>query len=768
MEQIFASNMHCAACKGNIETRLKKINGVMEVNANLVTNVIKVRYNEKLVNDEMIIEACKEVGYKLEIIQDEIADDNSSKKSKRDVVKLVIGGLLLAILMFLTMSHMYPDLVHPAFKNPNYILPLIELGLTLIIIGIFSSYYINGFKSLIKLSPNMDSLIFLGSFFSLVYSIYLIAKLIISPDSYSVFEHEPGKIMFHNYLDSAAMILVIVSIGKFIENLSKRKAKSTINELLKLRPQYANVIIGDEVKKVETKNLKSGDKVIIKEGETIPLDGIIITGTTSVDESLLTGESLPVFKDEGDEVIGGSINKDGSITVLIDKTKKENVLNRIISLVMEANNMDTKLTRKVDKVAKIFVPVVMAIALITFFIWLTIDLTLGKVMFPNNFTSVFDEAFTFGVSVLVVSCPCALGLATPISLLVGSSVFAKRGVLVNKSEAIESIKDVDTIVLDKTNTITNGKLSVVKKEILTKKDSTLIRIKTIEQFSTHPLSEGIVESLKDLDTLDRSFSMIRNIPGKGVKGIYSDETIFIGNLSLLNEFCDDTKKEEILKSVDGNDGLLTIFAFTKTEILAIFHMKDELKPNAKEFIAEIKKTFKRVILLTGDNEIIAKNIAKEVGIEEVISEVKPLDKGNIIKSLKSEGHIVMMVGDGVNDSLALTESNVGVGLAKGSDVALASSDFILMNSNLDDILDIINVSKRIRTNISFNLLWAFIYNVIFIPLAAGSMSSLGVMLSPMYASLLMALSSVTVCLNSLTLFITSKRKDKTDVVKETI
>lgn len=758
MEQIFSSNMHCAACKGNIEIRLKKIDGIIDVNANLVTNVIKVKYNEKKVNDEIIIEACKEIGYKLEVLEDESLEFNSSKKGKYDVVKLVIGSILLAILMFLTMSHMYPNLIIEQFKEPIYLLPLIELGITFVIIAIFNSYYINGFKSLIKLSPNMDSLIFLGSFFSLAYSIYLIIKLIISPESYYIYGEANGKIMFHNYLDSAAMILVIVSIGKFIELLSKRKAKSTINELLKLRPKFANVLIGNEVKRIETKFLKSGDKIIVKEGETIPMDGSIISGTTSVDESLLTGESLPIFKDEGDEVIGGSINKDGSITVLIDKSKKENVLNRIISLVMEASNMDTKLTRKVDKVAHVFVPIVVVIAIITFAIWLIVDFSLGRVTFPNHFTSIFDEAFTFGVSVLVVSCPCALGLATPISLLVGSSVFAKKGILVNKSESIELIKNIDTIVLDKTNTITNGKLTVVRKQIFTNEEIDLIRIKTIEQFSTHPLSEGVVESLKDIKELDKTFNLIKNVPGKGVKGIYKDTTIYISNASLLEECCNDIKKDKILKSIDVNEGLLTIFAFKENEILGIFYLKDELKPNAKTFIKEIKTKFKRVILLTGDNKIIAQNIANEVGIDEVISEVKPLDKGDVIKRLKEEGHQVMMVGDGVNDSLALTESDVGVGLAKGSDVALASSDFILMNSNLEDILDIINISKRIRTNISFNLLWAFIYNVVFIPLAAGSMSAFGIMLSPMYASLLMALSSVTVCINSLTLFITSKKR----------
>ena len=764
MEKIFNSNMHCAGCKGNIEAALKKLDGVLEVNANLVNNVVKVRYNEKKVSEEDIINACKSVGYKLEVI-DEDEQYSKEKSYKFDIIKLIIGIVLLLPLMFFSMSDMYPGLIPDSFKEPIYLLPVIELVLTLIIIGVFFNYYISGFKSLIKLSPNMDSLIFLGSLFSLIYSVYFIIKLIIAPSDYYIYEASAGKIMFHTYLDSAAMILVIVSIGKLIENLSKRKARSTINELLKLRPKYANLIKENEIVKVETKFLKAGDKIIIKEGETIPLDGVIINGSTSVDESLLTGESLPIYKEEGDKVIGGSVNKDGSITVLIDKSKKDNVLNKIISLVMEASNMDTKLTRKVDKVSRIFVPIILVISVIVFCIWLGIDYgaNSGNAILNTHFTSAFDEAFSFAISVMVVSCPCALGLATPISLLVGSSIFAKNGILVNKSEAIENMKEIDCLVLDKTNTITNGKLTVNDYVIFTKNPAKLNRIFTIEKYSTHPLSEGIATLLQDKASLEKDFTIVSNVPGKGVKGVYKDEIIYIGNESLVNEFYKGEENNILIEklSIYKKEGTLPIIAFTEKEIFALFSLKDELKKDAKEFIKEVKKSFKKVVLLTGDNEIIAHNIAEEVGIEEVIANVKPDGKGEVIKKLKEENYHVMMVGDGVNDSIALTLADVGVGIAKGSDVALASSDFILMNDDLLDILDIIKISKKIRINISFNLLRAFLYNVVFIPVAAGAFASLHFVLSPMYASMLMALSSVTVCLNALTLFL-YRRKTKTN------
>lgn len=764
MEKIYTSNMHCAACKGNIENTLSKLDGVISVEANLINNVVKVNFNENKISENEIIEKVKGIGYKFVEIkeEDELAE---SKTNKKDIIKLISSGILLIFLMFFSMSDMYPGLILDFLKEPIYLLPIVELILTVSIISVYFNYYISGFKGLIKGAPNMDSLIFLGSLFSLVYSIYFIIRLIIYPELYFIYgsmHDNMGKIMFHTYLDSAAMILVIVSIGKLIENLSKRKAKSTINELLKLRPKYANRIDGNEVDAVETKYLKLGDKIIIKEGEIVPMDGEILDGETSVDESLLTGESLPIYKKEGDTLIGGSINKDGTVILLVNKPKSENVLSKIVSLVMEASNMDTKLTRRVDKVARIFVPIVLALSVLVFLIWMTVDLVRGaQPTVAGHFNSWFDEAFSFSISVMVVSCPCALGLATPISLLVGSSIFAKNGILVNKSEAIEGIKDIDCLVLDKTNTITKGKLSVFEKFIFSKNSGDLDRIYSIEKFSTHPLSEGICESLKESCSIDNSFKMISNIPGKGVKGVYKDETIFIGNLDLFNEFYKGENSDSLDKIIKKNseNGFLNIIAFKENEILAEFSLRDELKDDAKLFISEVSKKFKKVVLLTGDNAIIANNIAKEVGINDVISDVKPEDKGEVIKKLQSEGYKVMMVGDGVNDSVALTLADVGVGIAKGSDVALASSDFILMKSDLMDILDIINISKKIRININFNLIWAFSYNVIFIPVAAGAFAVLGFMLSPMYCSMLMALSSVCVCINSLTLFLYKRKSN---------
>ena len=755
METVFSSNMHCAACKANIESTLTRLDGVIKVSANLVNNVVKVNYNDKICDETKIIEACKNIGYKLEVLSEDDSEIVNDSSNKKDTIKLIVGAILVAILMFFSMSGMYGNLIPSFLKAPIYLLPLIELALALVIIGLNFGYYTRGARSLFKLAPNMDSLIFLGSFFSVLYSVYFIIRLIISPEAYYIYEKiDASQIMFHTYLDGAAMILVIVSLGKLIENLSKRKAKSTISELLKLRPTHATILEGLETKVVETKYLKVGDKVVVKPGDTIPLDGEIIDGETSVNESLISGESLPIYKKEGDEVIGGSINVEGTIIVLVTKNKKENVLSKIISLMMEASNMDTKLTRKVDKVAKVFVPIVLVLSVLVFLTWLIIDLINGHATIMHHFSSIFDEAFSFGVSVMVISCPCALGLATPISLLVGSSVFAKNGILVNKSETIETLKSVDVLVLDKTNTITNGKLSVNEMKVFTEDKAIMNRIYSIEKYSSHPLSEGICEKLSSNYNLERDFKLINNIPGKGVKGVYEDQTIYIGNSSLLNEIYQKDISENIVKTMNERRerGDLVICAFDKDNIYAIFSLKDEIKSSSYEFVKEAYKYFKRIILLTGDNDVIANNVAKQVGIKEVISNVKPEDKAEVIKKLQSEGNKVMMVGDGVNDSIALTIADVGVGIAKGSDVALTSSDFILMRSDLMDIISIINISKRIRTNITFNLIWAFAYNVIFIPVAAGAFATLGFLLEPMYCSMLMAASSVCVCLSALTLF----------------
>lgn len=743
--------MHCAACKNNVENAIKKIDGIKNVSVNLMNNTCQVEFIKDEIDFSILQKEVSLIGY--ELIKDYDEEElYFEKKDNSKLIKIIIGLLLMIPLLFFGMGGMYSDIIPDIFKNSEYGIYYnsgLQIILSFIIIGLFFKYYINGFKSFIKFNLNMDSLVFLGSLFSLIYSFYIIISTLINHNYH--YEH------FHLYLDSASMILVIVSIGKYIEELSKNKAKSTIKELINLRPKIAHLIKNDEIIDITSKNIQFKDILLIKPGETIPCDGIIISGVSSVDESLLTGESLPILKKEDDYVIGGSINKESSLKILVNKSKEDNVLSKIIKEVENASNMKSPLTRIVDKVSRVFIPIVIILALITFFTWLILGILNNYSPLINNmmFNNYFDEAFTFGVGVLVISCPCALGLATPISLLVGSSIFSKNYILVQNGEAIEKIKDIDTLVLDKTNTITEGKLSTLKVDIINKEYNDLLsKIYSIEKFSEHPIAKAITNYLsKDNSKINSNFLMNETLAGYGIKGSFKNkEIIYCTNYEYLKIINKNLNYDSLLKE-SSLKGELPIFIYNEKEVLAIFYLKDKLKEESKNFILNAKKIFKRVILLTGDNKNVAEFVAKEVGIDEVISEVKPTSKDEVIYSLQKEGYKVMMVGDGINDSIALTRSDVGIGIAKGSDIALASSDFILMKSNLNDIFKIIKLSKNIRKNIYFNLFWAFIYNLICIPIAAGCFSYFGIILSPMYCSMLMALSSITVCLNSLTLFL---------------
>ena len=744
--------MHCAACKNNVECAANKVKGIKNAEVNLMSNSIKITYDEKTFNEKDLYKEVASSGYKLEDNYDEEIIFET-KKDYKELIKIIIGIVLLIPLLFFGMGPMYSSIMPEIIKEPPFYLSnAIQYVINFIIIGLFFKYYKNGFLTLIKFKFNMDTLVFLGSLFSVIYSIYLTISAFFNHYTY---EH------FHLYLDSSAMILVFVSLGKYIENLSKNKAKSTIKALLDLRPKVAHKLENNEIIDINSKDIKLKDKLVVKVGETIPADGIILSGKTSIDESIISGESLPILKVEDDHVIGGSVNKEAPITILVNKERKDSVLNKIASLVAEASNMKTPLTEKVDKVAKIFTPTVMIIALIVFISWLIAGILNNNtpIISIGHFNSPFDEAFTFGVGVLVISCPCALGLATPISLLVGSSVFSKNYVLVQKSEGIEKVKDIDCLVLDKTNTITEGELSVSSLNILENSKSELLsKIYTIEKYSEHPIAKAISSYLKENNNniaLSSDFMMNETIPGGGIKATFkNNEVIFITNKEHAKTLI--SLPKEIENSIDSStfNGELSILVYDlEGNIYALFYLKDKLKKEAKEFILEAKKHFKKIVLLTGDNKNIASYIAKEVGIESVISEVKPLDKDKEIIKLQNEGYKVMMVGDGVNDSIALTRADIGVSIAKGSDIAIASATFILMRNNLNDIFKILNISRRIRHNISFNLFWAFIYNIIFIPVAAGIFSFAGFILEPMYCAILMACSSVTVCLNALTLFI---------------
>lgn len=750
MQVTLVVNMRCASCKRVVEDALKELNGVNSYSVNLVNNTVVVDYSSNEVDEKTIIKTIKENGFKVEKYLDEEETKNKEKKTRKiKIIKLVIGFILLIPVVFLGMGSMYSSIFPEWYKHYFFISGYIQLFLTLIILGLFFDFYIEGCKALFKGHPDMNTLVFLSSFASIAYSLYM---TIYHTYEFITMDHSGMDMVshIHYFYDGACMVLVVVSFGRLIESLSKKKAQDTINKLLELRPKTATVIRDGELFNVETKFLQAGDEVIIKPGENIPVDGFIKKGRSYVDESMLTGESTLIIKEEDSEVFAGTINKDGTINVIVTKTDKDSLLRHIVELVNKASDMKSNLTKMVDKVASIFVPIICGITIIVFIIWITLDYTLrGGNALLSHYNNGVQEAFGFAISVLTISCPCALGLATPISLLVGSSVFSNNGVLINDSSAIEKINKCDAIILDKTNTITEGKLTV-EKYIDFKKDAGFNRvIYTIEKLSNHPFSEGIVNYF-NYDKIDESVSDIKVIPGKGVEGTYNNETIYIGSFKMIKEIL---PAEEINKiNEDELKGFLTAFAFTDKEIISIFLLKDHVKKEAYDFIKLCQKQFKIVSICTGDNESNALMVAKELGIDSVIANATPMVKEEYIKSLKDKGYKTIMVGDGINDSIALTLSDVSIGLAKGSDVALASSDFILMRDDLSAIFFILDFSKKIKNNIKFNLFWAFIYNIIMIPIAAGCFAAFNVYFDPMYCSLLMIISSISVCLNSLLLF----------------
>ena len=553
------------------------------------------------------------------------------------------------------------------------------------------------------------------------------------------------------------MVLVVVSIGKLIESYSKKKAGDTIYNLMKLKPKISHCLRDNVLYEVETKYLQVGDQIIVRAGENIPLDGVIINGSSYVDESMITGESVLVEKNEDDNVYAGTLNKDGVLRIVVTKIDKDSTINSIVKLVLKASNMKSKLTKTVDKVSSIFTPIVLGVSVITFIIWLLVDTYAIKgVKFSVLYSSPFEEALGFAISVLTISCPCALGLATPISLLVGSSVFSKHGILINDSSAIEKILRCDALVLDKTNTITEGKLHVEKYIEFKKEDGINSVFNTLEKGTNHPFSEAILSFYNDNNILDE-VTNITLISGKGIKGSYKNETYYVGSLSLAKEILPSEEFSKI--NIENTKNHLVSLTFSSSFLYGMFYLSDSINKESIKFIEKASKQFKVVSICSGDNLENVKKVANELGINTFLALSTPEKKKDYILSLKNEGYKTIMVGDGVNDAIALTLSDVSIGLAKGSDVALSSSDFILMNNSLNSLYFIIYFSKKIKNNIKFNLFWAFIYNLIMIPIASGAFAFLGLYLNPLYCSILMIVSSISVCLNSLLLFRFKKSKN---------
>lgn len=714
----YVEGMTCAACSSHVEIAVRKINGVKNVSVNLLTTEMYVESDTKL--DKKIENAVKKAGYKLVY---EKQSEKVDHKKARIIVSIILGILLL----YVSMGHML-KLPIPHFLHNKIISGLIELALTLPIVFLNFHYFVNGFKKLFRLSPNMDSLIAIGSTTSFIYSLVMLIKIIVDKDTSS---------MMHFYFDSASMILVLVSLGKYLESKSKSKTLDAITKLMKLSPKECIILVDGEEKEIQTKDVKENDIIICKQGMQVPIDGKIIEGNASLDESNITGESMPVNKEVGDGVISSSYVLSGYIKIKAVKVGDDTTINQIIRLVNEASNSKAPISKLADKVAGKFTYIVISIALVAFIVFL--------------FLEGFSFALNIGISVLVVSCPCALGLATPVAIMVGTGVSAKRGILIKNAEVLENTCKIKTVVLDKTGTITYGKPSVIDNNNENSERALQIAY-SLERLSDHPLAYAIKEKAEEKNIKPLEVENFETIEGVGVSGFIEGKKYYASNLRALGF---DLLTKELVDGInqDGEKGISDVIISSEEEVLDVIRMTDEVRPTSKDAINNLHKLGIKVVMLTGDKKMIAKKIASQLSIDEVHSEVLPQDKQEIIKKIKKETNgLVAMTGDGVNDAIALTEADVGVSVGKGTDIAIDSSDIVLLYNDLNGLADIICLSKKVMRTIKINLFWAFFYNAIAISFASGLFYySFNILMNPMLCALAMTLSSLFVTINSLSI-----------------
>lgn len=735
--------MTCSSCSSNIEKTVSKLNGVNSVSVNLISNSMQLDYDEKVIKSQEVVKAVENIGYK-------ISDENSKNETEKVNIelqnmkyRLMVSLIFFIPLFYLSMHHMletYLNIPTPKFitntfdgSNNIFILIFTEFILLLPIIFANQKYYINGLKSLIHKKPNMDSLIAIGSGAAIIYGIYALYKI-----GYGLSYNKLEVIIKFSkdiYFESAASILTLITLGKYLEAKSKNKTNDAISKLINLTPKTTIIIRNNIQLEIETKDILINDIIIIKPGMIIPVDGIIIEGTTSIDESPITGENMPIQKSINNNVISGTINKNGFIKFKATKVGNDTTLSQIIKLVEEASNSKAPISKLADKISSVFVPIVIIIALLATIIWIIIGAD-------------FEFALSIGISVLVISCPCALGLATPIAIMVGTGKGAENGILIKNAESLEILHSVDTIMLDKTGTITIGKpivTDIIPLNNYKEKDILEIAL-TLEEKSEHPLSLSIIEYSKEKNIKSLKMDSFISISGKGIKGTISNKEYICGNLSLLEN---QVVEKEIINNL-AKMGKTPICLANKKEVMGIIAVKDTIKKNSNQAIMELKKMGIHTIMLTGDNSITANIIKEEVNVDEVIAEVLPQDKENIIKNIQDNNKIVAMVGDGINDSPALTRASVGIAIGSGTDIAIESADIILLKNDLLDVVTSIKLSKNVINNIKMNLFWAFFYNTIGIPLAAGLFYPiLGWKLSPMFGALAMSLSSLCVVANAL-------------------
>lgn len=735
------SGMSCSACSARVEKVVGALDGVKSVSVSLLTNSMVVEYDAPLTAKD-VSKAVAEAGYKAAL-----ASDKSEKKDKMNpilvmVIRLVLSFVLLIPLMYVSMGVVmwgWPL----SFADDTMAIAVYELVLSLVIMVINGKFFVSGTKSLIHRAPNMDTLVSMGSAISFIYSVALMIQAAVRPEHLAHLAH-------NLYFESAAMILSLITLGKTLEAYSKGKTTSAIKGLMNLAPKTAHVIVDGVEKEIPVSDLQENDLFVVRPGENFAADGEIVSGDTSVNESSVTGESMPVEKAIGSQVISGTTNINGFVTVKAKKVGENTTLAGIIKLVEDASSSKAPIAKTADKVSEVFVPTVILVALLVFVVWISV-------------TKNIEISLKHAISVLVISCPCALGLATPVAIMVGNGKGAKAGILFKTATALEEAGKADIAVLDKTGTITKGMPVVTDVKTLSSysENELVLLAARLESGSEHPIASAVVNRAKELygDEILPADSF-ENLSGHGVKGTLDGLTALIGNATLMQKNDMLSPEAQEVGNEFSKQGKTPLFFALDGKIAGIIAVADEIKPDSAQAISALKKQGLRVIMLTGDNALSAKAVAEKCSVDAVISDVLPSDKDNVLSALKKYGKVIM-VGDGINDAPALSRADIGIAIGAGTDIAIDSADIVLMKSSLSDVAKAINLSRRTLLNIKENLFWAFIYNVICIPIAAGALSfdPVNITLNPMIGAAAMSLSSVCVVLNALRLNLANLNKE---------
>lgn len=734
------TGMTCSACSAHVYKAVSKLEGVKDVNVNLLSNNMVVEYDDN-VNQSDIISAVIDAGYGAQIASQNKTKSNKESVKEVDETESIYNRLKYSLIFFVPVLYLsmgpmiglpLPPFFEGYYKSFNLVFTIFLLSIPVVFIN--RVFFIRGFKSLINGAPNMDTLVALGSSASIIYSIFAIYRI-----GYG-FAVSNGSLVLkytHSlYFESAVTILTLITLGKYLEAKSKKKTSKALENLMDLAPKTATVERDGKELNILIDEVRVGDIVIVKPGGSIAVDGVIIEGSTSVDQSAITGESMPVEKTVGDKVISATINKTGFIKFKALKVGNDTTISQIIALVEEAANSKAPISKLADKISGIFVPIVIAVAIISALYWLYMGMS-------------FEFALSIAISVLVISCPCALGLATPVAIMVGTGKGAENGILIKSAESLETAHLINAVAIDKTGTITEGKMSVSSVKAYKYDENKIIQIAyAMEKNSEHLIAKAVVDKFNSLNMETLLFKDFKAYAGLGVSCVIDNKLYGCGNTSFMEQL----GVKNIENNIDNHNISTPVYISEDSQLIGIIYISDTIKESSIEAVKKFKEQNIKVYMLTGDNKITAEAIAKQAGIDNVYSELMPQDKEEIIRKLQSEGLKVAMVGDGINDAPALMRSDLGIAIGAGTDIAIQSSDIVLIKNNLLDAVTAVKLSRATLNNIKMNLFWAFIYNIIGIPVAAGLFySSYGITLNPMIAAAAMSFSSIFVVTNALRL-----------------